>query len=107
MLLTIRRIDISVPVICFCFLLSNTALGQAFNGQIEFTRIPVPSAHYTGEYTFDSTLNAGAWKKEIKGMHVSFASTDELYFRSEVPVLENASDTWQGTGWKGERLNAV
>jgi Domain of unknown function (DUF4091) len=40
-------------------------------------------------------------------MHVSFASTDELYFRSEVPELQNETISWKGTGWKGERLNAV
>ena len=40
-------------------------------------------------------------------MHVSFASTDELYFRSEVPELKNETVSWKGTGWKGERLNAV
>ena len=95
----------STPVICLCLLLSAFAMGQTFNAQIEFTRIPLPSAHYKVEYTADTMLNPGAWKKEAKGMHVSFASTDELYFRSEVPELQNETTSWKGTGWKGERIN--
>lgn len=39
-------------------------------------------------------------------MHVSFASTDEAYFRSEVPQLPTETQSWKATGWKGERLNA-
>ena len=44
--------------------------------------------HYQQEYTFDTTLNPAAWTTQKKGLHVSFASTDELYFRTEVPELE-------------------
>jgi hypothetical protein len=94
-------------IFCICILFSGFAVGQAFKGQVEFSKLPLPSAHYQGEYTFDTTLNAGAWKKQSKGMHVSFASTDELYFRSEVPELKDETVSWKGTGWKGERLNAI
>lgn len=97
----------SVLTFCLCLLFSNLVTGQAYKGQIEFSKIPVPAAHYLEEYTFDTTLNPDAWKKQEKGMHVSFASTDELYFRSEVPQLQSETVQWQGTGWKGERLNAV
>jgi hypothetical protein len=38
-------------------------------------------------------------------LHVSFATTDELFFRSEVPELQKEALTWEGKGWKGERLN--
>ncbi|PYR87395.1 MAG: hypothetical protein DMF84_31850 [Acidobacteria bacterium] len=36
---------------------------------------------------------------------MSFASTDQAYFRSEVPDLPQPSEVWTATGWKGERLN--
>lgn len=91
----------------FCLLYSGIAVGQAFKGQVDFSKIPVPAAHYQQEYTFDTTLDPEAWKKQAKGIHVSFASTDQLYFRSEVPELPNETQSWKGTGWKGERLNAV
>ncbi|HEV2483092.1 MAG TPA: glycoside hydrolase domain-containing protein [Puia sp.] len=61
-------------------------------------------AHYEPEYTLDRTVNPAAWTKEKTGLHISFASTDQLYFRTEVPDLEDLS--WTATGWKGERLNA-
>ncbi len=41
-----------------------------------------------------------------KGLNVSFASTDELYLRCEIPKLQSVVTTWEDTGWKGERLNA-
>jgi hypothetical protein len=87
-------------------LLLGSAFSQAFKGQLEFSKVPVPAGHYQQEYTFDTTLNPSAWNVQKKGLHVSFASTDELYFRSEVPELAKESQTWQETGWKGERLNA-
>ena len=94
-------------IFCFSLLFPALAIGQAFKGQIEFSKIPAQSVHYQEEYTFDTTLNTAAWEKQSKEMHVSFASTDELYFRSEVPELQNETVSWKGTGWKGERLNAV
>lgn len=84
---------------------SHAAFSQAFHGQIDITKIPAPAHHYQGEYTFDSTLNPAAWNSLQKGMHLSFATTDELYFRTEVPTLEQKRFVWQETGWKGERLN--
>lgn len=80
---------------------------QAFKGQVAFSKVPVPSAHYQQEYTFDTTLNKAAWLTQKKGLHVSFGSTDELYFRTEVPELEKETLSWNTTGWKGERMNAV
>src|SRR5688500_6196620 len=96
-----------ILIFCTLNLLAGFAVGQTFKGQIEFSKIPIPSAHYQEEYTFDTTLNPAAWQQQPKGMHVSFASTDELYFRSEVPELPNKTVSWKGTGWRGERLNAV
>ena len=93
-------------IVCICLLFSGFAAGQAFKGQVEYSKAPVPSAHYKPEYTFDTTLNITAWTAQKKGLHVSFASTDESYFRSEVPELQNEVVSWEATGWKGERLNA-
>lgn len=93
----------------FIYCLSNfilvLAFAQTYPGQIQFSNVPVPAAHYQSEYTFDTTLNAAAWNTQKKGMNISFATTDELFFRSEVPVLEKETLTWEQNGWKGERLN--
>lgn len=93
-------------ILCLSALLVEQASSQVFKGEIAPSKIPVPAAHYLQEYTFDTTLNPSAWNRQAKGLHVSFASTDQSYFRSEVPDLESESVTWQETGWKGECLNA-
>jgi hypothetical protein len=67
--------------------------------------VPMPSQHFLQEYTFDSTTNLPAWTKQQPGMHAAFGSTNELYFRTEVPELKGENKTWEGTGWRGERLN--
>ncbi|MGZ3846099.1 MAG: glycoside hydrolase domain-containing protein [Flavisolibacter sp.] len=90
---------------CFLNLISEYIFAQAYKGQVEFSKVPFPSQHYQEEYTFDTTVNAAAWAAEKKGMHVSFGTTDELFFRSEVPQLENENLVWTATGWRGERLN--
>jgi hypothetical protein len=97
-----KRIALTI-LLYLCFY--PTVFSQTFKGQLPSSKVPVPAAHYQQEYTFDTTLNPAAWNAQKKGMHVSFASTDELYFRTEVPELEKESTTWQETGWKGERLN--
>jgi hypothetical protein len=94
----------SGAIFCLYLLFSAGVSAQTFKGEIELSKV-VPATHYPGEYTFDTTLNPAAWDKLGKGMHVSFASTDELYFRSEVPALANESLSWRAAGWKGERLN--
>ena len=92
-------------LIFISYFLTPFSFGQAYKGQIESGKIPVPSHHYQQEYTFDTTLNVAAWVAQKKGLHVSFASTDESYFRSEVPDLEEESLSFEGVAWKGERLN--
>ncbi len=92
-----------------CFLLSSICLsifGQSHLGQIRTTGVPIPPQHYQTEYTFDSTINQAAWLSQKPGLHAAFGSTDELYFRTEVPALKNESQSLEVTGWKGERLNA-
>jgi hypothetical protein len=54
----------------------------------------------------DTVVNASAWKAQKSGLHISFGSTDKLYFRREVPAV-NETNSWKASGWKGERLNAV
>lgn len=74
-------------------------------GQINASLLPKGEAHYMPEYTLDKTVDEQAWTATKPGLHVSFGSTDKLYFRTEVPV-QQPSLLWQTTGWKGERLNA-
>jgi hypothetical protein len=93
-------------IICLSNLIIAVAYEQVYKGQVGFSKIPAPGHHYQEEYTFDTTLNVAAWTAQKKGLHVSFASTDESYFRSEVPELKNETSTFEGTAWRGERLNA-
>jgi hypothetical protein len=90
----------------FCLLLfGGIIFAQPYKGQVNYLQIPVPTPHYQQELAFDTTLNMAAWAAQKKGLHVSFASTDELYFRSEVPELPEETLSWETVGWKGERLN--
>lgn len=86
-------------------LLGVWAWAQVFPGQLEYTKVPVPSLHYQQEYTFDTTVDKAAWSAQKGGLHVSVASTDRLFMRSEVPKGKE-SLSWEETGWRGERLNA-
>src|SRR5437773_5805826 len=92
-------------IVCLLNLILAFAYGQLYKGQVDLSKIPVPGPHYQEEYTFDTTMNIAAWKAQKKGLHVSFVSTDELYFRTEVPELNTEALSWSETGWKGERLN--
>lgn len=90
------------------FLSSFTAgFGQAYKGTIDLSKVPMPEGHHADEYTFDTSVDPQRWTKEKPGLHISFASTDKLYFRSEVPDLQPESLTWEQTGWRGERLNTT
>ena len=81
--------------------------GTTFAQKIDSALLPKGGgAHYEPEYTLDRSENPAAWTKEKRGLHISFASTDRLYFRTEVPDLQNEDLSWTATGWKGERLNA-
>lgn len=97
-----RKNNIIVSLLC---LSSLATISQPYKGQLDLQKLPVPSQHYQQEYTFDSPSNPDAWRTQKEGLHVSFATTDELYFRTEVPGLETESSSWIATGWKGERMN--
>lgn len=79
---------------------------QVLNGQVDISKIPASGAHYQEEYGYDSTVNIAAWNALPGGLHISFASTDEAYFRTEVPALSAETLGWSQAGWKGERVNA-
>ena len=75
-------------------------------GKLKEGIVPSPAYHYLPEYIFDAPTDEAAWNMQKPGMHVSFASTDRMYFRSEVP-MNNLMDSWKETGWRGERLNVL
>src|SRR5215813_9040579 len=87
-------------------LFSCLTYGQVYKGQVDFSKIPSTPSHYQEEFTYDSTINVPAWNALKSGVHVSFASTDQLYFRTELPALKSESTSLSETAWRGERLNA-
>jgi len=95
------------------FLISQGFAGivwaQGDFGRIDSSRISKPTFHYQPEYTFDLPVDPNRWQKEAKGLHTAFGSTDEAYFRTEVPDLpgKNETMTWTASGWKGQRLNTM
>src|SRR5206468_11984808 len=74
--------------------------------RLDPAKVRVPPFHFQPEYTFDSPSDPQKWSVQSKGLNVSFATTDQAYFRSEVPDLPQQSQSWEASGWKGERLNA-
>lgn len=92
---------------CLCHCLLSAASAQLQPGQIDAAKVPGPSAHFQAEYTFDTSVDPARWSNQQSGMHVSFGSTDQSYFRSEVPDIEKETLSWEETGWRGERLNAT
>ncbi|HXB45130.1 MAG TPA: glycoside hydrolase domain-containing protein, partial [Puia sp.] len=96
-----KKIEI-VFLICNCCAL--IVAGQDHRGGIELAKLPAAKEHYQSEYTLDSATEPARWVNQERGLHVSFASTDEAYFRTEVPDVKQTS-AWEQTGWKGERLN--
>lgn len=83
---------------------AKAASSQVFPGRIDSSRLPVLSYHYQEEFTLDKPSDPAEWNTQ-HGPHVSFGSTDELYFRCEVPPVKE-TDSWDGVGWRGERVNA-
>lgn len=96
-----------MKILPFLLLFHISLTAQVFNGRIEPTAVPTPSMHYQSEYTFDKSVDSNRWKTEKPGMHVSFATTDELYFRADVPTLPQTTLSWNTTSWKGERVNVL
>ena len=93
-----------VVAACLSFF-SSIAFSQVDKGNFDPTSITAPVQHYQVEYTFDKPSNPSAWNAVKPGLHAAFASTDELYFRTEVPQLKDENNSLQVTAWKGERVN--
>ncbi len=93
---------------CLSCLITAVVYGQdgVQRARLDPAKIRVPAFHFQPEYTFDSPSDPQKWSVQPKGLNVSFATTDQAYFRSEVPDLPQQSQSWEASGWKGERLNA-
>ena len=96
----------TISIFAVFSLFHGIVFGQ-FLGQVDPAKVPAPNKHYQHEYTFDVPTDPARWANESSGLRVSFGSTDETYFRSEVPNLKKEALSWRGTGWKGERINAM
>jgi len=97
-----------IPLLCLSLnlLFAFSASSQSYKGQIDSSILPkIGSAHYEPEYTLDHSVNPQAWTSEKHGLHAAFGSEAQLYFRTEVPEANKETVAWQGTGWRGERLN--
>jgi Domain of unknown function (DUF4091)/Family of unknown function (DUF6067) len=93
-------------IVLGCILFSLFTSAQIQKGEIDITKVPEAKEHYQDEYTFDSPTEPARWLSQKPGLQVSFTSTDQIYFRTEVPDLKETTE-WQVTGWKGERVNAM
>ena len=83
---------------------SVPAMAQKQFGKIDSSLLPARGPHHIPEYNFDVAVDAAAWQKQPKGLNVSFGSTDELYFRKDVPLKAIVQQN-QFTAWKGEKVN--
>jgi hypothetical protein len=93
-------------LLLFCVFFTEIVI-NAQPGKIDSSLIARPLFHFQSEYTFDSPVDPVAWQGQKPGLHVAFGSTDQTYFRAEVPGVSNESLRWEETGWKGERLNSI
>jgi glycosyl hydrolase family 123 len=91
---------------CLTYLVTAAAADaqDGVRARLDPAKLRAPAFHFQPEYTFDVPSDPQRWTLQPRGLNVSFASTDQAYFRSEVPDLQPAQ-TWKATGWKGERLN--
>src|SRR5690348_6711134 len=103
--MVMRRILAAWCLSCLVTALVHAQDGQAGHAKLAPGKVPLPPYHFQPEYTFDAPGDPQRWSQQPHGLNVSFASTDQAYFRSEVPDLAQPSPLWEATGWKGERLN--
>jgi hypothetical protein len=89
-----------------CLVACRTNTTEMKKGMVDISKVPIPASHYLEEYTFDKPSDTVSWANQKAGLNVAFGSTDELYLRCEVPEPGDRGQTWEGTGWRGERLNA-
>src|ERR1700681_3263090 len=93
-------------IVLGCILFSLFTSAQIQKGEIDITKVREAKEHDQDEYTFDSPTEPARWLSQKPGLQVSFASTDQIYFRTEVPDLKKTSE-WEIAGWKGERINSM
>jgi len=86
---------------------SEPIFSQLQYGRIDSSLLPTLKMHYQQEFTFDVPTDPARWQNEKPGLHAAFGSTDQVYFRSEVPALASEPDSWKAKGWRGERINAM
>jgi hypothetical protein len=72
---------------------------------IDSSKLPQTFPHYLDELAFDVPTDEQSWLHGSGGLHAAFGSTDQLYFRREVPSSAIMPQV-KLIGWKGERLNA-
>ena len=85
-------------------LLSIPIVAQVQKGRIDSIVLPLIGAHHQEEYDVDASTNEQSWNSIPSGLQVAFGSTEELYFRKEIPVRSKNMQQ-QITAWKGERVN--
>src|SRR6187549_1592646 len=90
---------LTIVLVIFTIVLNAQVAG------VDSSLIPRPYLHYQKEFDFDKSSDPAKWQEQ-KNLHVSFASTDDAYFRTEVPGIKETK-SWTATGWKGERLNIM
>ena len=98
-----RLLAVCTTLLC----VTGVASGQTSPGQIDPGHTPVLGPHFDPELASDAPTDPQRWTRESAGLHAAFGSTDEIYFRSEVPAVGTGATAWKATGWKGERLNAI
>ena len=96
-------IRLLIAGICYA-IISLPAIAQMHAGRIDSSLLPQNGPHHLQEYNFDISVDAQAWLSQPKGLNISFGSTEELYFRKDVPVKSSVLQN-EYTAWKGERVN--
>ena len=94
--------------LALCLSIALTAFGCGVQpaGKVDAKRIPALHAHFEPEHAYDAPADERRWATQSPGLHATFGDTGRSYLRSEVPLLRE-SESWEGTGWRGERLNAL
>lgn len=74
-------------------------------GKIDSNKLPVLYSHSQTELLLDNCLEPEKWNSVNKGLNVSVVSTEDVFFRTEVPNLPQTSHLIEKTAWLGERIN--
>src|SRR5512133_3147329 len=96
----------TIFIILIAVFVASICRAQNQKGYVDTAMIPAPQQHYLPEFTFDKPSDPAAWSALQPGWHTPFGSTEELYRRCAVPVLNAESRVWEKTGGRGQRLNA-